>query len=331
MKKFNNILFVSQGLTDETNGLKQALSIARNNNAELKILLTCPELPEEMGDYKDKYEESLVEGVKASVQLARNSIKLNDTDVSVDVEVDNSDPFVINYGKTKIYIGVESGGTPAERIVRHVIKNAYDLVIKEAEPKEGGRGFKAVDMELLRKCPCPVFLSRPINRHRNEIKVAVAIDPLSMTPEGHDLSLRLLEISRNYSDTCNGELHIISCWDYEFEESLRHNVWVTMKNEEVDEIVHESCNESRTALESLINQSKLSGKLKIHHIRGKADKMIPKYIEEIGIDVLIMGTVARTGISGFLIGNTSENILQKLECSLMALKPNGFVSPVKVY
>ncbi|MFO0070344.1 MAG: universal stress protein, partial [Alphaproteobacteria bacterium] len=30
-------------------------------------------------------------------------------------------------------------------------------------------------------------------------------------------------------------------------------------------------------------------------------------------------------------GNTAENILQKLSCSLLALKPNGFVSPVKAY
>jgi nucleotide-binding universal stress UspA family protein len=44
-----------------------------------------------------------------------------------------------------------------------------------------------------------------------------------------------------------------------------------------------------------------------------------------------MGTVARTGISGFIIGNTAENILQKIDCSLLALKPQGFVSPVKAY
>jgi len=44
-----------------------------------------------------------------------------------------------------------------------------------------------------------------------------------------------------------------------------------------------------------------------------------------------MGTVARTGISGFIIGNTAENILEEISCSLIALKPEGFVSPVKAY
>ena len=44
-----------------------------------------------------------------------------------------------------------------------------------------------------------------------------------------------------------------------------------------------------------------------------------------------MGTVARSGIPGFLIGNTAEDIVQKLTCSLVALKPNDFVSPVAAY
>jgi len=44
-----------------------------------------------------------------------------------------------------------------------------------------------------------------------------------------------------------------------------------------------------------------------------------------------MGTVARTGILGCLMGNTAENIVVELKCSLLALKPGGFVSPVKAY
>jgi len=331
VKKFQRILFVSQGLTDESSAMKQALSIAGNNNAELRILLVCPGLPKEMRDYKDKYESSLVDQVKQSIQSAHDVLKPGNPDVSMDIEVDSSDPFLIRYGKTTIQVELESGTTPAVRIIRHVLKNAHDLLIKEADPQEGGKGFKAMDMELLRKCPCPVMLSRPISRHRDQIRVAVAVDPESQTPEGRDLSLSLLGISRSYADTCSGALHIISCWDYEFEYSLRHNPWMTMKDEKVDEIVRDYRNQSRTALDNLIQQAKISGKTHSHHVRGHADKVIPNWIEENSIDVLIMGTVARRGIPGFTIGNTAENIVQKLGCSLLALKPNGFISPVKAY
>jgi nucleotide-binding universal stress UspA family protein len=54
-------------------------------------------------------------------------------------------------------------------------------------------------------------------------------------------------------------------------------------------------------------------------------------IEDKKIDVLVMGTVARTGIPGFIIGNTAESVVQQLSCSLLALKPNGFISPVTAY
>jgi nucleotide-binding universal stress UspA family protein len=43
-----------------------------------------------------------------------------------------------------------------------------------------------------------------------------------------------------------------------------------------------------------------------------------------------MGTVARTGISGLLIGNTAERLLQQLKCSILAIKPEEFTSPVKL-
>jgi nucleotide-binding universal stress UspA family protein len=41
-----------------------------------------------------------------------------------------------------------------------------------------------------------------------------------------------------------------------------------------------------------------------------------------------MGTVARSGIPGLIMGNTAEAILTELECSVLAIKPPGFVTPV---
>jgi nucleotide-binding universal stress UspA family protein len=43
-----------------------------------------------------------------------------------------------------------------------------------------------------------------------------------------------------------------------------------------------------------------------------------------------MGTVARTGISGLIMGNTAEAIVDQLSCSVLAIKPDGFTTPVKM-
>ncbi|GAB4391292.1 MAG: universal stress protein [Gammaproteobacteria bacterium] len=311
MEKFRNILFVSQGLTDESDSLKQALSLARNNKAALKALIVCPEFPKEMSDYQAKYEASLTQQLQDSLQNCRKDINVSETEVPVNIEV-------------------ASGAMPAVQIIRHVLKDEHDLVVKEAEPKEGGKGFKAMDMKLLRKCPCPVWLSRPIKHRRTEMQVAVAIDPISAAPEGHDLSLRLLKLARELADTCNGELNIISCWDCDAEEYLRHNMWIKFDETELRRLVAEAQNQHRDALEDIIQQSGIAGNIQLHQLRGSTEEIIPQYMVDKKFDILVMGTVARTGIPGFVIGNTSENIMQKLQCSLLALKPAGFVSPVKI-
>ena len=64
------------------------------------------------------------------------------------------------------------------------------------------------------------------------------------------------------------------------------------------------------------------------HRRGEPEAVIPQFVVDHGVDLVVMGTVARRGIPGLLIGNTAERILRKLPCSVLAVKPDGFVSPV---
>ncbi len=42
-----------------------------------------------------------------------------------------------------------------------------------------------------------------------------------------------------------------------------------------------------------------------------------------------MGTVACSGIDEFLIGNTAEKVLTKVDCSLLTVKPDNFACPVR--
>ena len=58
--------------------------------------------------------------------------------------------------------------------------------------------------------------------------------------------------------------------------------------------------------------------------------VIPRLASKLQADLIVMGTVARTGIPGLFIGNTAETILGRVECSVLAVKPPGFVTPVKL-
>lgn len=316
MQHFHNILYVSTGLDKDTlEGLKQALSLARNNQANLKFLLVHPELPVSQVAYREMYHAFFEVQAQEMLQSARAMLAMG-ADVVPNIKVE-LESLVI---------------PPAISIIRHVLRDAHDLLIKEAEFNERGKGFKALDMTLLRKCPCPVWLARAISTPREAIQVAVAINPESRSEEEQALSLRLLELAHALAATCSGELNIISCWDYVFESFLRHNGRAEVPEEEIFRAVLEAQAKHRYALQYLIDQAGLPIKrYHIHHLRGAAETLIPHFVELKQVDILVMGSVARTGITGFLIGNTAENIAEELGCSLLALKPAGFVSPISAY
>lgn len=90
-------------------------------------------------------------------------------------------------------------------------------------------------MDLLRKCPGALWRCKPIRKHRGEMRVGVAVDPVPLAAEGRALSVRLLRKARSLADSCSGELAVVSCWDFPFEKDLRENVWLkTPKGEVAD-------------------------------------------------------------------------------------------------
>ncbi len=312
MRRFQNILYVTRGTADETDALKHALSQARANSASLCAFVVGPPLPKKLAELEASYEASLAERMNASIASAQSALAMQPDEVKVAVEVD-------------------CGDTPAVRIVRRVLRGAHDLLIKVAEVDERDSSVRALDMQLLRTCPCPVWLSRPISRARADVRVAVAVDPMSAEPASQDLAIQLLQLSRVLADSYSGELSIVSAWDFEFEDYLRHSPWARMSDEAISDNVLTAERDHQTALDELIARAGLDGRLSLHRPRGRPDQAIPQAVDELGIDILVMGTLARTGIPGFVIGNTAENTARQVRCSLIAVKPNGFVSPIKAY
>ena len=313
MRKFNSVLYVTNGIFDETEGLKQALQLVVSNRLILDILLVYPALPKTQKAYSNTYRRYLEEQLYATLEKVEEALNLDKSK------------------KLCRIMQKEVDIPPAIEVIRHVLRDGYDLVIKEAEPGEYGKGFGAMDMTLLRKCPCAIWLARTVLHKRGEIQVAVAVDPASRDPLEKALALRLLELSSSMSGVLNGSLNILSCWDYEYEQFLRYKAWANISEEEHARNVREAESDHQILLKSLIEESGIGSNHQVLRMRGRPDSLIPEFVRNKRVDILVMGTVARTGILGFLIGNTAENILNKISCSLMALKPAGFVSPVKAY
>jgi universal stress protein E len=312
MHAFHKILFVSDGLADDSAALVQTLNVARDNQAALSILIAHPALPDAMGEYAPRFEAALKAQMLRNWCDARTALAMEPDEQPASIETD-------------------AGSSPATRVIRQVLRRGYDLVVKRAATGDGGRGFKAVDMELLRKCPCPLWLSRPIERQWRDMRVSVAVDPESLEPEGRDLSLQLLRIGKQLADTCGGGLNVVSCWDFEHESYLRRNAWFRVSDAEVTTMVLKRQSAHQAALLQVIADAGVGDDLLVRRMKGPPEQMIPQHIVEQDIDLLVMGTVARTGLPGFFIGNTAENVLRELDCSLLAMKPMGFASPITAY
>jgi nucleotide-binding universal stress UspA family protein len=308
MKRFHNILYVSHGISDEGEGLKQALSLARNNSAMLRVLVVYPEFPKSHQEYLGVYEDALTQRMQQAIASVQQAIQ----------QPLQSVPVVVKGGRAL-----------AALIVQDVQQHGHDLVIKQAEARPDKHGLMAIDMELLRQCPCAVWLSRPIARSRQEMQVAVAIDPQAESPGEQQLALELLRLGRSLADTCNGTLQVISCWDYEFEAFLRGSMWSRVADDELVRIVRDVEARHRADLNALLQASGVGGAVDIVHRRGDPSVLIPQQVQTAQVDVLVMGTLARAGIAGYVIGNTAENVVQAVECSLLTLKPAGFASPVR--
>ena len=68
----------------------------------------------------------------------------------------------------------------------------------------------------------------------------------------------------------------------------------------------------------------------VHLTEGNAKDVILSLAREEHIEIIVMGTVGRIGLPGLFIRNTAEEVLRQVDCSVLTVKPGGFVTPVTI-
>ncbi|MEM8794829.1 MAG: universal stress protein, partial [Pseudomonadota bacterium] len=51
-------------------------------------------------------------------------------------------------------------------------------------------------------------------------------------------------------------------------------------------------------------------------------------VREISADLLVIGSANRTGLQGLIIGNTAEGVIDRTDCGIYVVKPEGFASVI---
>jgi nucleotide-binding universal stress UspA family protein len=201
--------------------------------------------------------------------------------------------------------------------------------MKPAEREAGIKNmlFGGTDMQLFRMCPCPVWVFKPT--HNTELrKILIAVDLLAYDREKSALADNVLQWGKHVADLVDAELHVVHVWDLYGEATIRGR---SILADTADKLVQEEEQKHRQWLNEALEKNGIEQKeIKVHFYKGEAKKLIPEIANAMETDLLVMGTVGRTGIPGFFIGNTADSVLRQVDCSVLAIKPEGFVTPVKV-
>lgn len=228
---------------------------------------------------------------------------------------------------TKDVTGDVHRGTPVVQVVREAMNGEHDLVIKEAQAKATDIVFGSLDMRLLRYCPVPFWLSHPNCKGHDCRRVVVALNPDAGKKE-MALNERLLQHASAVAIGFNSKLYVVGAYQSHV------TAFPILDRESLKRMEQHSTNAKTLAherLDSLIRGGKKA--IDPKHIiidDGPPSEVILAAVREVKPDLLVMGSVARHGLSGLLVGNAAERVFRQVSCSVLTIKPQDFVTPIEV-
>ena len=220
-------------------------------------------------------------------------------------------------------------GKPRQMIVGLVEEYGVDLVIKLADPSGAlaRNQLTGNDLALLRKCHVPVLMMAcrdQLPDFTGRILVAVDVGD----PDSDAMALnRILLLHGLYLSSQEGaELHVVTVWNL----PVNKPALKMLAEDELYELQENTHQRYQQRLDKILKDAGIdqeSDSVHVHLLKGKASQEIQSLANEVNVDLIVMGTLGRHS-QGMLMGNTAENILNNVYCSILAVKPEGFISPL---
>lgn len=217
-------------------------------------------------------------------------------------------------------------------ITREMIRGGYDALICIRSAHTAETGLSATELHLARKCPGPILFFDQQQRSKLE-NVVVAVDrDVYGGGNASALAKDLVKVATNLASVDGANLHIVHAWqplgvellgdprlgfesqeieNYRAEQRASHDKWLK-------ELVADSA--------ASLNPTELTTSL--HLKEGEPDEVVLAICEKTQSDLLVIGTVGITDVPGVLIGDVAETILGVAPCSMLAMKPEGFQTPI---
>ena len=303
--KFNNILVVLNPENDKQYALARAVRLVKEQKSEVPVKITVF-----LAAYDLSYEISALLSAEEREEMHRGVIAQRQKEIQ---------PYLEKYADPMIEFRpiVVWSSNEAEAISAEVEKNNYDLVVKYTKEEESLTSliFTPMDWQLLRKCPTPMLVVRDGDwKHQRRILVAVNV---SGDEDYHEtFNKSLVSLSIDLADNLErGNIHLVSAYP-----PTPINMAIDLPE------FHTSEYTNGIRGQYLINMKALRQSFGIDedhtHVReGFPEDVIPDVAKELEAELVVLGTLGRTGLSAALLGNTAEHVISKLSCNLLAIKP----------
>lgn len=225
-------------------------------------------------------------------------------------------------------------GKPFVEMIKEAQGIGASLLMKRAEELPGALAplLTSTDQHLLRKCPCPVWLVRG-DQHSPPRQIIAAVDLADPDTPEHALNLAIVEAAARVAHPNGCDLRLLHAWQAEGEGLA----WLWSSDADgLSRYLRESEAEHAGALRRFENTARSHlATLGFSHVhlrpalrRGPPRKVIAEEVSRQHPDALVLGTLSRAGVPGLLIGNTAEDVLNSVACSIIAVKPPGYESPI---
>lgn len=202
-------------------------------------------------------------------------------------------------------------------IGHHVIRTRPDLVVKEVQQRALGRGFLSrTDWNLIRQVPAPLLMVGP-KPWRALPRIAVAVDPLQPVDHPGSLDHMISDLGRSLADALQGTLEIVHVL-----QAPPHLPGEQVSAEQKDCAQTLAC-DSVARLATDVDATVRFGE-------GSVERGLVRLVTSDAPDVLLMGAVARPRWVHSAASGTAAQVLRRIDCDLLIIKPRGFVSPLLV-
>lgn len=305
--KFNNILVVLNPENEKQYALARAVRLVKEQKSEQKIHITVF-----LAVYDLSYEMSALLSSEEREEMHRGVITQRTQLIQ---------PYLEKYADPNIEFTplVIWHSNEAEAIAAEVEKNTYDLVVKYTKEEESITSliFTPMDWQLLRKCPTPLLMVRDGDwKHQRRILIAVNTSDDDEDRNHSMINQQLVALGIDLASNLErGNVHLVTAYP-----PTPVNMAIDLPEFNGGEY------EKNIRGQYLINMKALRQQFGIdedhtHVKEGFPEEVIPEVAKELEAELVVLGTIGRTGLSAAFLGNTAEHVINRLSCNLLAIKP----------